>query len=291
MRAYGSNWRLGILITCLCFFLFTVMDICIKWVGNRCPVMESFLILAGTAAVTIAIPTWVQHGLSGLKTHHPQVHLLRGITNFASFLLVIYALPRVTLANFYALIFALPLFLTVLSALFLREPTGRQRWLATMVGFVGVLVVLRPSLSLNLGELGVLACSVLYSITIILMRYTDKQDSSAAIMFWMLVVPLPVAFALTVINFVPLGFSDIAWLVLSGVLYGSGNLALAEGFRLASTPVAAPFHYTQLLWGIPLGYFIWHEIPDAYTWIGGAVIVASGLYLLRHESRVEKVIP
>jgi drug/metabolite transporter (DMT)-like permease len=288
MKAYGSNWRLGIVITCVSFFAFTIMDICIKWVGGRCPVIESFLILASTAAITIAIPVLIRHGRAGLKTHHPYLHILRGMTNFSSFLLVIYALPIVTLADFYALIFAVPLFLALLSALVLKEATGRQRWLATILGFAGVLIVLRPSLALNPGEFGVLACAILYSITIILMRYAGKQDSSAAIIVWMLLAPLPLALILTIFNFQPLDLTDFCWLALSGILYGIGNLALAEGFRLASTPVAAPFQYTQLLYGIPLGYFIWHELPDMYTWVGGAVIVASGLYLLRHEARREK---
>jgi drug/metabolite transporter (DMT)-like permease len=88
-------------------------------------------------------------------------------------------------------------------------------------------------------------------------------------------------------NFISIPLSDFFWLGIAGIMMGVANITLARGFQLASIPIAAPIQYTQLLWGIPLGYFIWHEVPDAYTWIGGAVIVASGLYLLRHESRRE----
>ena len=288
MKAYGSNWRLGIVITCACFFIFTIMDICIKWVGTRCPVMETFFILSSVGSLTIGGRIFFRYGTKGFQTLHMKVHLVRGPLNFLHFMLVIYALPRTTLADFYALIFAIPLFVSLLSAIILKDYPGYQRWLATIVGFLGVLVVLRPSMTISLGELSVLIAAALYSVTIILMRYANR-DSSAVIMFYMMFNALPLAFIGMLFNHQSLSLADLSVLAFSGFLYGLGNLALAEGFRLATTSLAAPFQYMQLLYGIPLGYFIWHELPDAYTWIGGAVIVGSGLYLLRHESRTEKV--
>ena len=283
--AYGSNWRLGVLLTCVAFLCFTLFDGCVKWVGERCPVFESFLIMTTVAAATIAIATIAHGGAKDLKTRHFLFHIMRGILNVGSMVLFIYALWLVPLANFYSLVFSTPLMTVILAALIYRDRPGWPVWLAIIAGFGGVLIVLRPTVAINVGELCVLGGALSFSLDIMFMRHAGGEDTSAAIAFYMMLSSIVCSLPFLFNHLQPLPVNVIGWLIAAGVCMGIGNICLAEGFRLASTPVAAPFHYTQLLWGVPLGYFVWHELPDAYTWLGGAVIVASGLYLLRHEAR------
>ena len=279
-------WK-GVFLTALSYFLFVLVDAIIKWIGTRLPVLEIFFIMSCVGALATVAPALYSRNWPAFKTKHWRLHAVRGVLNIGAFGLTIFALVHIQLANFYVLIFTLPLFLTILAGLFLHEPTGRQRWLATGSGFLGVLIILRPSAALGIGEVATLASAVCYGLDITLMRHASSEDSSTAVMLHRILVSLALVLAVMLVEhqFEPVGRADMLWLILGGVLAGIGNLMMAEGFRLATTPVAAPFHYTQLLWGIPLGYFVWRELPDAFTWLGGGVIVASGLYLLRHEAR------
>jgi drug/metabolite transporter (DMT)-like permease len=287
--ARPQSWRLGIVITCLCFLSFTIFDVCIKWVGDRSPIYETFSLMTGVAVLMLGLSVLARRQPSLLKTSHLKLHALRGAMNFILFILAIFALQNITLANYYALAFVIPMYVITLSALIFKDRPGWQRWVATMCGFAGILIVLRPTMAIGIGMLAAIAKDILWTLDTIFMRHTNSKDSSTAVMFYLMLFALPWGLIMMIFDYHPLSAKLIGAIVLAGLFLGMAYVALAEGFRLAGPSLAAPFHYTQLLWGIPLGYFIWHEIPDAYTWIGGAVIVASGLYLLRHEARVEKV--
>jgi drug/metabolite transporter (DMT)-like permease len=288
--AYGSNLKLGVLITCLAFLSFTGKDACVKWVGSHSTVTETYAIMSASSLLTIFLPLALRGKRDFLQTSHLRLHLLRGFLNIGQFGLLIYALRSVELSNFYSLIFASPIVVRLMSQLFFKDRLNYQSWIATLVGFAGVLIVIRPSHAINVGQICILISIFMYSVDVMVVRHTSHQDRSSAITFYRTLSALPWAIVFTIFDYKPLPINDVLWLILSGTLAGIGSMALVEGFRLASAPRAAPFQYTQLLWSLPLGYFVWHEIPDTYTWIGGAVIIASGLYLLRHESRAAKVV-
>ena len=289
MKAYGSNWRLGLFLACLAFLCFTGKDACTKWVSPRSTVTEAYAVMSASSLIFVFMPLVLRRKFDFLHTNHPRLHILRGFLNVGQFGLLIYALRTVELPNFYSLAFISPFLVRLLSEIFFKDRLKFQSWLATLVGFGGVLIILRPAHSLNIGEICILLSVLMYSIDVTLVRHTSRQDRSSTITFYRTLAALPWAILFTFFNYVPLSVSDLLWLMLSGILAGLGSMALVEGYRLASAPRAAPFQYTQLLWSIPLSYFVWHELPDAYTWIGGAVIVGSGLYLLRHEAQAEKV--
>ncbi len=282
----------GILNTCFAFLCFTLMDAVLKWVGVRAPVAEEFFIATLVAAITVfAYGTRCGRDFAGLRTHYLKLHALRSVMFVAQFSLVIYSFRHMTLANFYALVFTAPLFITALSAVFLKEPVGWRRWTATAVGFAGVLIDLRPNGDMSIVSFYVLAATLLYSVDVIFMRIANRKDSTAATTFYVQALSLIPGGAYMAFTWQPVATGDIAWLCLAGVLCGIALMALVRGFRLASTPVAAPFHYTQLIWGLGIGWYIWQELPDVFTWIGGAVIVASGLYILHREAMVGRSKP
>jgi drug/metabolite transporter (DMT)-like permease len=280
---------LGIFLTCLSFFGFTLMDSMLKWVGMRCPVNQAFFISTFVGAAFLAIYAARKNGLVSLKTSHAKLHILRGILYLAQFGMVIYSLRHMALSNFYALIFAAPMFITVLSAVFLREAAPWQQWMATLTGFIGVLIVLRPDSHFEVVGFAVLAATLIYSADVIFMQIIGRDEPPAVVMLYPMATSLPPALAWLLLQHAPVAISDFAWLTGAGFLMGFSSLLLAVGFRLATTPVAAPFHYTQMIWGIIIGWLVWKDLPDLWSGVGAAIIVGSGLYILHRETREEAI--
>ena len=276
---------LGIAITCVAFFAYTVMDGILKWLGPRVPVMEQF---AGTACVSalilFAIGSRAGTRLVRLRTGNIKLHCLRATLFLGEFCLCIYSFNHIPLASFYTLIFTAPLFVTLLSALFLKETIGWRSWIATLAGFGGVLVDLRPGHELSLYSLCTLVAAVLFSSETVLMRIANRRDSAISTMFYVNALSFMPACLYVAAHFQPVAMQDLAWLVLCGALLAIAQVTLVTGFRLATNPVAAPFHYTQLIWGVAIGWAVWGDLPDLWTWTGAAVIAGSGLYVLRREA-------
>ena len=193
------------------------------------------------------------------------LHLLRGVLGIAMMASFVYALKRLPLSTAYSIFFVAPLLITALSVPILGEKVGPRRWSAIAVGLVGVLVVLRPTVS---------------AITV---RVLARTDPSQAITFWLLALMALGAGALALPGWVPLRAQDL-WIVGGiGVAGAIGQYAITEAFRLAEASRVAPLEYSALVWGLLLDLTLWGVLPDAVTWIGAAIIIASGLYLIRRE--------
>ena len=213
------------------------------------------------------------------------LHLLRGVLGIMMMGGFVYALRTLPLSTAYSIFFVAPLMITALSVPFLGEQVGPRRWTAIAVGLVGVLVVLRPTGEgmLSLAGLAVLVAAFGYSVSAITVRMLARTDSTQAMMVWLLVFMALGAGALAAPDWVPIRAGD-AWLIAGiGVAGALGQYTITEAFRLGEASLIAPLEYTALVWGVLLDSTLWGVLPDAVTWIGAAIIVASGLYLLRRE--------
>ncbi|HSM09946.1 MAG TPA: DMT family transporter, partial [Lysobacter sp.] len=185
----------------------------------------------------------------------------------------------------YTLFFIAPLLVTALSVPLLGERVGPRRWTAIAIGLLGVLVLLRPTGEgmLSLAAVAVLVAALAYSSSAIAVRVLARTDSTQSMMVSLLVMLSVGAGALAVPSWEPLRAVD-AWLILGvGVSGAIGQYLITEAFRLGEASLIAPLEYTALLWGVLLDVTLWGVLPDAVTWVGAAIIVASGLYLLRRE--------
>jgi drug/metabolite transporter (DMT)-like permease len=205
-----------------------------------------------------------------------------GIAMMAAF---IYALRSLPLASAYSIFFVAPLMITALSGPLLGEIVGPRRWVAIVVGLVGVLVLLRPGGGglLSLAALAVLVAALMYAFSAITVRWLARTDSSQAMVVWLMLLMALGAGALAWPHWLPVR-AEHGWLVLGvGIAGALGQYAITEAFRLGEASLLAPLEYTALVWGVLLDLGLWHTLPDAVTWIGAAIIIASGLYLLRRE--------
>lgn len=263
---------------------FTVLDGLIKALGPSIPPPEVSFFRALFAAIPLFALALARVGVAGFRGLPWGRHLARGLFGLASMFGFFYALPRLGLAELVAISFAGPLFVTTLSVLWLGERVGPRRAAAVVVGFLGVLIVLRPGAALiSPVALAALVATLCGAISSILTRPLGSRQPPlviAAIFSGIACVGAALGLPFVWVTPEPL---DLAILALAGLSGGCGTLFLTRAYVLAPASVVAPFEYVTLIWAVALGYVGWGETPDLGTWVGGAVIMASGLYILHRE--------
>jgi drug/metabolite transporter (DMT)-like permease len=276
----------GVAAMLLAVGLLAIMDAGLKALAAHYPPLQ-VAALRGMVALPLvcAYVAWRRAGPSLLRVRWP-LHLLRGALSIAMLGLFAYALKRMPLTAAYTLIFVAPLLITAMSGPILGERVGALRWSMIALGFVGVLVVLRPTGEgvFNLAGMAALAAAAAYAVSAITVRVLGRTDSSESMVFWMTSMLAVGAGLLAAPHWVPLGWSDWPVLAVIAVTGFLGQFAITEAFKRAEASLIAPLEYTALAWGAGLDYLFWHTLPDAVTLVGAAIIIASGLVLLRRET-------
>jgi drug/metabolite transporter (DMT)-like permease len=222
------------------------------------------------------------------RTRRPLAHLWRSAAGLTTLTLAFSALGLLPLAETTTIGFAAPLFAVALSALVLGEPVGRHRWTAVILGFIGVLVVMRPE-GRHLPPLGLLLAGLAAfggGIVTITIRQVGRTEGTQTTVLWFSLLSL-LATGLLMPAFGRAHDSG-TWLLLAGLglVGGFSQIWLTASLRFAPVPAVVPFDYSQLLWAVLLGWVVFGDAPVPTTWLGAAIIVASGLYTLYREHRL-----
>lgn len=264
---------------------FAFMDTLLKLLSSRYPALQ-VAALRGWVALPLIV-LWIQwrgtwHTVWRIRW---PLHLLRGVLAIFMLTLFTYGLQSLPLANAYTLFFVAPILITLLSAPVLGERVARAHWWAVAGGMAGVLVALRPGVDgfVSWAGLAVLGAAVCYAVSAVAARLSSRTDSSESLMLWIMVMVALGASTLAAPRWIPVRVEDV-WLLGALAVAGfGGQLAITEAFRHGQASAVAPFEYTALAWGLGVDWLIWDTLPDHYTLLGGAIIVASGLYVVRHE--------
>jgi drug/metabolite transporter (DMT)-like permease len=226
--------------------------------------------------------------LYALRTSRPGLQGLRGAALLGSSLLFISGLRFLPIAEASATSFISPLFVTALSIFFLGESVGVRRWLATAVGLIGVLIILRPGTSaFHLAAFFPVVSALAWAGTLVMTRMLSGKESVLTTMTYSSITGFGILCALVPLVWVAPTWHDILFGILIGVSSTAGQWIVVLAFRYADASVLAPFSYTQLLWVSILGFLVFGEVPDIWTVTGAAFIVASGLYTA-HRERVRR---
>ncbi len=228
---------------------------------------------------------WSGPGWAVLATRRPGAHARRGLFGMTGMIANFGGLTLLPLAEATTISFTAPVFATILAALFLKENVGRHRWTAVVLGFIGVLVVMKPgSMPIRLdGAALALASAFMVALISVQIRDLGRTESAQQITFWFAttcsVVLLPVML------WQAHAYSAHVWLLLAAVGIGgtAGQLAISTSLRFAPVSVVMPMDYAALMWAILFGWLAWDVIPTATTWIGAPVIIVSGLYIAWRE--------
>jgi drug/metabolite transporter (DMT)-like permease len=284
-RRLPENARAAAWITVGTIF-FAANDVIVKSVGADIHPVQMSLFRYALGFLLLS-PMFFRSGLSGLVTKRPAMHLLRALIAGIGQAGVFYAVVHLQLADVTAISFSRPLFVTALAVVILGETVGWRRWAATLVGFGGVLVMLRPGqIGADPAILVAVVSALLFGLGLILIRLLAATEPAPRILFYyhafgVLMFAGPAAWLWT-------PPTVIQWLLLSmiGVLTTAAMVCFVRGFMIGEASVVGPMEYTRLVYAALIGFFAFSEVPDAGTWVGAAIIVASAIYIARHETMV-----
>ena len=280
----------GILLMMASMVVFTLLDASAKHVTQSLPPPVAVFFryfVAGLLSIAVVMRAG---GPQLMVTGHPALQIVRGVLLMVSTILNFVAMMHLQLAQTAAIFFTIPLWVCALSVPLLGEHVGWRRWVAVLVGFLGVLVIMRPgSASFHWAMLLSVASSICGAVYNILTRKVGGRDRAETSLFYVSVVGAVAAAApLPWVWKTPEG---LQWplLVFMGLAGGIGHYMLIQAHRLAPASTLAPFIYTQIVWMILVGYLIFGDVPEFWTLAGAAVVVASGLFVFARERTLGRI--
>jgi drug/metabolite transporter (DMT)-like permease len=283
----ARNRLTGIGLISLTYVLFALLDGSAKWLVQSVPVLVVVWLRFVTHTLIASALLFPMRGRALVRTRHLRWHLVRGLMFVAMTGMNFSALQYLQLTVTASIFFMVPILVALMSVPLLGEKLDARRWTAIVAGFAGVLVVVRPgSEAFHPAILLALANAVLYAFFNMMTRKLAAYDPPETIQFLPAVVASVVLapFALAAWES-PAGWFEWFMLCMLGVFGGTGHYLLAMAHRYAPASTLAPFLYQQILYMALFGYLVFGNVPDKETWIGAAIVVASGLYLFSRERR------
>jgi drug/metabolite transporter (DMT)-like permease len=277
----------GILLMCAGVSTFPFMNVAVKLLAVHYPAAQITWARFTGHLIVMLIVFLPQHRWGLLRSRRPAVQIGRSVLMLASNLIFVMAIGRVPLATASAIGFSAPLIVTALSVPLLHEQVGWRRWSAVVVGFAGTLMVIRPGSGFREpAVLLLLVSSFAYALYMIATRLAGRYDSAATgIIFAALFGSLGMSLAMPFVFVMPRSILDGLLFCSLGLLGGFGHYLVIRAFQLGPAAVIAPLGYVELVGTVTLGYVVFGNFPDLWTWAGAGVIITSGIYIALRERR------
>ena len=260
------------------------LDLFAKHLLETYPLSQFIFIRSVFALIIFSFIAPWYGGFESIKTKQWQWHFLRAVLSIIAMYGFFYGITKMPLVNTLTLVFIAPLIVTALSPTLLKEKVGWRRWIAVILGFIGVLIILRPGNgTFSLASLSVVASAFAYALLAITARKLASTESTIAMSVYVLVGPLIASLFFLSNNYNPPTKS--AWIIffLAGVASVGVWLGYISAYKKSSPLVLAPFEYVALIGAAIAGYLIWDEIPDRYVVLGAFIIICSGIFVAYRE--------
>ena len=286
-----SKNQLGFLYMFLSVCTFSIMDLIVKWSGDYPTGQVMFFRgFFGIIPTFFLIPR--ERIKTFYKTKRPKERFFRCIMGLMALVAIFIALRKLPLAIVVSLSFSAPLFITILSIFLLSEKVGIYRWLAVLIGFVGVIIITEPGIEeMNyLYLLPIIFCVGMSFVTITIRKLSSTEP------IWLISIFFSIMILIASLMTIPFGwvmpnFHDFILLSLVGIMGGSANLFLTQSYKLSEVSLVAPLKYLSLIFAIIFGYLIWNEVPTTKTLIGASLVVSASLIIFRREIYHKEKIP
>ena len=274
--------------------LFTFTGVLVKWLGQTLHPFEISFFRA-LVALTVILPIFARTGglMAGIRTKIPLLQLTRGVVGSVAMFLGFYAIVALPLAEAQAISFSRNLFLVPLAAFILSEVIGLRRALAAGIGFVGVVIMLRPGMGdnslglvLSVGAMAALGHAFLVALATVLVNIASRYDGPTTLMFYTNTVSLALIAIPTYFVWQTPSWPEFFMLVAMGLLATISHNCFIRAFALGEASAIAPVDYSRLVFAALAGWFVFGSIPDAYTIFGAAIIVGSSFYIVRREAQM-----
>lgn len=276
--ASGALWM--VLAACL----LGVLSLLVRNVSSELHPFE-IVFFRNVAQFLLMVPWVVMSGLSVLKTKRPWAHVRRSSFGILAMLSWFWLITKMPIAEATAISFSAPLFTTLGAGLFLGERVGLRRWMATLVGFAGVLLIIRPGFR-DVSEVQAIAvgCAILIACAMLSNKSLTKTENTKAMVVWMgflmSIMSVPTLISVWQVPSLNAG----AWLIALGIVATCAHLSINRAFASSDASFIAPFGFVQIPFVAVMGYFLYAETPDLWTWVGTFVIIGAGIYTARRES-------
>lgn len=275
----------GAIMMCLSTVAFAVMHTTVRHVSKELPPFE-IAFFRNLFGLAVLMPILIGDRMSFLRTKRLGLHAFRGLLNIVAMLMFFTAVSTTPLAKVTALSFTAPIFAAVLSVLVLGERFRMRRWAAIVVGFLGMLIIIRPGLVVvDAGSLMVLGAAALWAVAMIIIKILSRTDSSVTIVAWMGVFLSVYSLGPALWVWQDPSPAAWGWLVFIGFSGTIAQVSLSQSLKETDPTAVLPFDFLKLIWTALLAAWLFGEIPDLYTWIGAGVIFAAGLYIANRERR------
>lgn len=262
----------------------TMNDALLKWLAGDYSVGQLMFVRGLFVFIPISVLVWRAGGVRALRVNRASTHVIRALLVISGTFMFITALRYLPLANVVTITFAGPLFVTALAAPILGEVIRWRRWLAVAVGFIGVIIIIRPGSGFaQLAALLPLCASLTGAFRDILTRYMSGKETSVSTLFYTSLGVTLMGGTTYLFGWQVMPLEDISLLALSGLLVGSAHYLMIETYRYAEAAFLAPFKYVSVIWAIILGIVIWGDYPDQWTLIGASIVIMGGLYIIHRE--------
>ena len=283
-----SSATIGAICSAIAFLFFTAFDTLAKVLSQEHSV---FLVMAVSyAAGSIIMAAYVlakykRNSAEVFSIKKPKLHIARGFTQIIGQSCAYMALPHVTLAEFYVVIFTMPVIVILISSITLKETIKPFVWLILVLNFVGVLVALRPDHGLNPWMLLLFAGTVTLSCSLVLLRkmmQTESAEMTSIVTTAFLAIGAVIPAAL---SFQGISIDTFGWMILGGVLVSFAQILLSQAYKLAPTAYSSPPQFLQLVYGAIAGYLVFGDVPSMWIYIGGTIVIVANIWLILSQSR------
>ena len=280
----AAIWR-GAFWMVLAALSFAVLLASVRELSDSFPTVEIVFVRALVGLFLIA-PILAQGGFGRLRTRRLPMHFARTAFAFGAMLCMYYGLIHIPVGDVTALSFLIPVFCTLAAGLVLRERVGATRWTATAVGFLGALAIVRPGMeSVGLPMLAVLLSCVFYAGAWTSVKFLTTTEPASVIVFYMNLMMLPLTLVPSLFVWVTPGWQDLPALLIMGISGWAAHFCQARAFAAADASAVMPFDFLRLPFTAGLGWLLFAEVLDVWTWIGAGVIFASTYFITLRESR------
>ena len=289
-----SSWKSqtpvmrGIVLMCLSTIAFSIMHGLVRFVSEVLPPFQ-IAFFRNIFGLAFLVPLLMRSRFAILRTKQIGLHALRGVINMAAMLMFFTALAISPIAKVTALGFTAPIFMAILAVLVLGERFRIYRWSAIFLGFVGMLIILRPGLvAIDTGALLVIGSAALWAVAMIIIKIQSRTESSLTIVAYMGIFLGVFSIAPAVWVWQPFGLQTLGFMVLIGLFGSIAQMAISESLKETDSTALMPFDFLKLIWTAMIGVWFFSEIPDIYTWIGATVIFLSGLFIAIRERSIQR---
>ena len=283
-----SKNQLGFFYMFISVCAFSLMDVIVKW-SDDYPVGQVLFFRGFFGIIPILFLIPKDRYVDFYKTTRPMLHLKRCLAGLIALVAIFIALRNLPLATVVSISFAAPIFTTIFSIFMLNEKVGFYRWLAVIVGFVGIIIISEPGFSsLNFYYIYPIIFCLGLSYVAIAIRKLSSTEPVWLISFFFSFSIMILSFFSFYQNWILPSFIDLFLLAMIGILGGLANLWLSQSYKFSEVSLVTPLKYLALIFAIIFGYFIWEEIPTLKTLLGAALVILSSFIIFRREMILKK---